>query len=61
MSALGIVLISIASLAVTVLRRRRMQRRLTARIAARLAALAAGPDSPDHPLPASAGGGSATT
>jgi hypothetical protein len=61
MSALGIVLISIASLAVTVLRRRRMQRRLTARIAARLAALAAGPDSPDHPLPASAGGGSPTT
>jgi hypothetical protein len=57
MSALGIVLVSIASLAVTVLRRRRMQRRLAARIGARLAAIAAGHDAGDAPRTATAGGG----
>ncbi len=41
MGALGLILIGLASLAVTLLRRRRMRRRLTARIAERLATLVA--------------------
>jgi hypothetical protein len=51
--ALGLVLISIASLAVTLLRRQRMRRRLAARIAERLAALVAGPG--PVPVPVAAG------
>jgi hypothetical protein len=43
--ALGIVLVSLASLAVTLLRRQRMRRRLAGRIADRLAAIVAGPGS----------------
>jgi len=41
----GIVLVSLASLAVTMLRRQRMRRRFAARIADRLAALVASPGS----------------
>jgi hypothetical protein len=52
-SAVGIVLLSIASLAVTLLRRRRTRRRLGARIAARLAAIAASPG-PSEPARAGA-------
>jgi hypothetical protein len=40
---MGLVLISLASLAVTILRRQRMRRRLAARIAERLNALVARP------------------
>ena len=55
MSAAGIVLLSLASLAVTLLRRKRMRRRLAARVAARLADLgAAVPTS--EPAAASPGG-----
>jgi len=43
LGAMGLVLVSLASLAVTILRRQRMRRRLAARIAERLAALVAGP------------------
>ena len=44
--ALGIVLLGIASLAVTLLRRRRMRRDLASRISARLAAIVGGPPAP---------------
>ncbi len=47
MSALGLVLVSGASLAITLLRRRRMRRRLAARIAARLASISPAPVGPD--------------
>jgi hypothetical protein len=43
--ALGIVLVSLVSLAVTLLRRQRTRRRLAGRIADRLAAIVAGPGS----------------
>jgi hypothetical protein len=56
--ALGLVLISIASLAVTLLRRQRMRRRLAARIAGRLASLVAGPGSVPAPAAAMAAAGS---
>lgn len=52
--ALGLVLISIASLAVTLLRRQRMRRRLAARIAERLATLMARPGPVPAPLAAMA-------
>jgi hypothetical protein len=45
LGAMGLVLVSLASLAVTLLRRQRMRRRLAARIAERLAALVAAPGS----------------
>jgi hypothetical protein len=59
-SAIGLILISIASLAVSVLRRRRMQRRLAARIATRLAAITPGPDGAGPTRTRTAHGRSAT-
>jgi hypothetical protein len=50
-SALGVVLVSVASLAITMLRRRRMRRRLAVRIAARLASIGAAPAGPDPTRP----------
>jgi hypothetical protein len=60
LGALGIVLIGVASLAVTLLRRHRMRRRLATRIADRLAAFVAG-SSPVQPALAPAAAGPATS
>jgi len=57
--ALSLVLISVASLAVTLLRRQRMRRRLAARIAERLAALVAGPGPVPAPVAVAAVAGAA--
>ncbi len=48
---MGLVLVSLASLSVTILRRQRMRRRLAARVADRLAALVAAPGSVGRAVP----------
>ena len=58
--ALGLILISVASLAVTLLRRQRLRRRLAARIAERLAALGARPGPVAGPVPATVTAGTAS-
>ena len=53
--AAGLILVSLASLSVTVLRRHRMRRRLAARISDRLNAIVGGPSAPAAAALATAG------